>query len=560
MDMSQKTIKHLFTQRNKMYIPTYQRRYSWKRENVERFLDDIEKVIENIDDPDYTHYIGTVYIQEKQRGVWELIDGQQRITTISLIAHSIISNISSRDVEQAFNKKTWEHEYLIDRDSGEIKVELSYDDEIEYNDIRTKGDTKGEGTIKTNYRLINKWVQDEFIEKERDLEVIIKALDRLRIIEVALSEKDNAQEVFDGINATGQPLTTGEQMKNFLLMPFDKNEQERLYLEFWRPIEIELGTANNFHKYLTIYLTVKNETQLNTTSSLTKYATFKFFKDKFGLGNREFLESFKYYFDVYMSIQENRFNNRDIKITMNRILYAVKTDGDALGYLIQLVEYYNTGNIDDGEFLRVLRLHEGYILRRILTDGYGGSKSFYNFIHKASREYKETNRATYEEGVKYTLNRGMDSRTPLNTEVELKVQTTGIGKSKTYLAKYVLERIENGHSKEQMDVYEDTSTYTVEHIMPQTLTDEWERQLGVSQTEQAPTYLHTLGNLTLTGYNSEYSNKSFEEKLNVENGFRDSRFTNLNRYLVNKTNWDINMIKDRSVELARRLNELYPYE
>ena len=560
MDMSQKTIKHMFLQREYMYIPTYQRRYTWKRENVIRLLDDIERVIENLDDREYTHYIGTVYIQEKQRGVWELIDGQQRVTTITLLVQAIINNISDRDSEMRKDKEHWRSEFLEDRDTGENKIELSYDDEIEMEQLRDGIDKTGTSEIKVNYRIIEKWLNENYIGKEKDIRDIVRALDRLRIIEVALSGKDNAQEVFDGINATGQPLTLGDQVKNYLLMPYTKEEQEDMYMNYWRPVELEFGTANNFQKYLKMYITIRNEAQTHSDVGTNAYERFKHYKERFGLDNKEFLEELKDNFDIYKKIENNRFEDRKTKEIMRRLSYVLFKDTDALGYLIQIVKMKEDLEITENEFKETLEVLEGYILRRILNDGYTQTHSYYNYLNKIVRKRMEYSGESYSSSLRSALNSDIEKRTPSDNEIRIRVKNVVIYRSGGRNARYLLERIENGDSKEQMDVYSDKSKYTVEHIMPQQLSEEWKRKLGESQVEQASIYEHTLGNLTLTGYNSEYSNRTFEEKMEDVNGYRDSRFTNLNNSVVNKTVWDINTIKNRTEELAQRIMDMYPYE
>lgn len=577
----------MFFQRKHMYVPTYQRSYTWKRENVNRLLEDIERAIERIkknekeDDGnkkvEENHYIGTVYIQEKNTGEWELIDGQQRVTTLTLLIQAIINNIS--DIEGEYNeedasdedaeehakllksKDFWNTEFLVDRETGENKVELSYDDEKDLEELRENGDKRGTSAIKTNYRIIDKWIRENFIEKEIDLGDIILATDRLRIIEVALSEKDNSQVIFDGINATGQPLQTGDQVKNYLLMSYGKQKQQDLYMKYWRPIELGVGVADNYRTVQTIFLTVLLGNQINNNKRLNKYEEFKFFKMKFDLDNEEYLKEFKDFYDIYVKIEENDFKNTKIKEPMKRIAYTIFKETESKGYIIQIVKHLIDGHIDEEEFIRAIDVLEGYILRRILADGYKKSGSHFNYLHRKVLERIEHTGQTYSASLKQILNSEIGNKTPTDWEILLTVGTLNIYRSKTYnFTRYLLERIENGGTKEQMDIYTDSKRYTIEHIMPQTLSEEWKSQLGESQVEQASIYKDTLGNLTLTGYNSEYSNKTFEEKMEVVNGYRDSRFINLNKSVVNKTSWGINTIKNRTEELAQRVMDMYPYE
>lgn len=559
MDMNQKTVKDLMTQRERMYIPTYQRRYSWNKEHVYRLLQDIMVVIDNLNDVDYKHYIGTVYLQDKHRRNWEVIDGQQRITTITLLVQAIIKYIDDSDNGNNQKKLLWEFQYLIDEDTGLYKLELSYDDELDFKAIRDSGDTTGDSNVKINYRFIYKWLDSEFLEKYDDLELIIKALNRLKVIEVTLFERDNAQEIFDGINATGKPLDLGTQVKNYLLMGLPKDEQDDLYMNNWRQVELELGTSNNFYTFLTMYLTIKNEAQIK--KKMTAYGRFIYYKNKFKLSNREFIEDINYYFGLRDMIYHSNFENKKIKGVMKRLVSAMGTSSDSFGYMLQVIDYWKQNNIDDNELLRTLHILEGYLVRRTLYDGYSGTRSYYNYLHKSTKELIGLELgggiATYSKALSRVLNNNIDFKTPSDSDIRLKVETVNLYKQ-TNLTKLLLERIENAEQKEQIDVYGNIS-YTIEHIMPQTLSDEWKNNLGERDLEKYGVYLNTLGNLTLTGYNSEYSNKLFKDKLNGKNGLKSSRFKKLNESVIINDNWNIETIKYRTFVLADILMELYPY-
>ena len=141
--MRQQTINSLLNQRKQLYIPSYQRRYSWKQENVERFLNDMMGVIDkliNKENVEKGHYIGTIYLQEKDNGVWELIDGQQRLTTVTLLAYAVVDMVVSSNPHDIYNKRKWTDQYIIDDDSVEYKLQLGYDDELNFKEIRDKGD------------------------------------------------------------------------------------------------------------------------------------------------------------------------------------------------------------------------------------------------------------------------------------------------------------------------------------------------------------------------------------------------------------------------------------
>lgn len=557
--MGRKTARDILVTRGNMYVPTYQRRYSWDQNNVDRFLDDILTVINSLDKPEgerYKHYMGTVYLQETSSNMWELIDGQQRITTLVLLLHAALT-VEEDDTDVVKATKESNRGFLLTgHDRQSFKVELSYDDDNSFNDIRLTGATAGSDNVTTNYRRIQKWLKDEFYSKYDDVQVLIDAIGYINLIEVTLHADDNAQEIFDGINATGKPLQVGDQVKNYLLMGMPKEEQVELYRTKWRPIELDLGSANRFGSFLMLYICIIHQGQLPTHKPATQYERFIKHKQWAGLSNAEFISDFKYYYDLLKEFEAGTIGTPKTRGLVKRLYLLHKSDSQALGYLLQVFNAWVSGEVIDEELYQILYTIEGYNVRHLLANGNTGSNDFYYGLHKNVKKGLREG-VTYVEELKRLLKNNSGKSMPTDAVIRGAVATNK--QAININTKFLLERVANGGTKEPVEVY-DNGNYTIEHIMPRTLTPEWKESLGRVDTEQADIYLHTIGNLTLTGYNSEMSNKTFNTKLNAVNGLKSSVLRRLNESIIGQRRWGIKVIKERSLALAEILIAMYPYD
>lgn len=561
----------------KYRIPMYQRNYTWERENIDQLFSDLERLV-HIKGAE-KHHFGSIYMKrEKEEEVnsireeeFVIIDGQQRMTTILLI-YLVMYRVSEEkqikakresDVESAImvdrNLETL-RDYLYLEDGGELRIrmELNRDDNEALDEI-LEGDLAGSLNLKTNYRLIDRTIR----ESDYSVKNYIDAIGRLEVMEVRLAEYDNEQEIFDGLNAKGKPLNFGEQMKNYFLMGKEREEQEFLYEEYWLPIErgLDYKIGDNFKNLVELYFTIYNEAQIK--GNVPNYNRAKMFIKDNNMEKDDVLANLKKTLNTRTEIKELRVRGHKIEDKLARI---GRIAGDnMMVFLVPSYEKYREGIIPEEEYENVLHFLEGYLVRRMLITSGVGEESVYDWINKVGMESLESG-GRYDEAVIEAMRSRIRGKGEYPTDNKIReegvrLQHSVRGKERRKKV-YLMERLENGHSKEYMEIlenYGEGNAYSIEHIMPQKLTETWESMLGDNYEEVHKEYLNMIGNLTLTGYNSSYGNKPFQEKQNMLYGYRRSKFTWLNLMPAQEEVWTKEEIEKRARAIIERVIDLYPY-
>ncbi len=528
-------------QKNQLVIPIYQRVYSWEKEQCKQLWDDIIKIGGN--DKMDGHFIGSIlYVLDRithSNNALPIIDGQQRLTTITLLLTALRDHCSDK-------RKEIENDYLINsnRDGDKkFRLILSESDKDTLLYLIDKDRRKpSEPSLKIveNFKLFEEWVSNT-----DKLETIFKGLDKLMIVGIALEKgKDDPQLIFESMNSKGIELTQTDLIRNYIVMETEIEKQEGFYNKYWRAMEEEFKQNKKlFDRFVRHYLTIKTREIPNINKV---YVVLKDYRQKEGIGIEDLLKDLQKYCGYFCRIVFKKESDKDLNKALG---FLVDLEMDVIyPLLLELYSDYSDGVLSKADFRRSIALIESYICRRAVC-GLGTNSlnkvflSFTRYIQKD--EYFKSLEAHFGSLTE-------KQRFPNNDEFKKLFITIDFYKFKKN--KYFFERLENFDTKEPVN----TQECTIEHIMPQELTEEWERDLGENFQEIHNKYLHTIGNLTLTGYNSEYSNKSFQEKQGMEKGFKDSPLR-LNQGLRDLESFGEEEIKKRANDLADLALKIWIY-
>ncbi|RVZ10850.1 DUF262 domain-containing protein [Helicobacter pylori] len=540
------------SQEKQFVIPIYQRVYSWEKEHCEQLWDDIIKIGGN--DKMNGHFIGSIlYVLDgytHSNNPLLIIDGQQRLTTITLLLIALRNHLS----DEVKRKKM--ESYLINSDKDgdkKFRLILSESDKDTLLSLIDKNRRKpSEPSLKIveNFKLFEKWIR-----KNTDkLETIFKGLKKLMIVWIALDkEKDDPQLIFESMNSKGIELTQTDLIRNYIIMETEVGKQEDFYNQYWRAMEEDFKQSEKqskkqskredlFSKFVRHYLTIKIG---KTPNEKRVYEAFKDYQQKEGIEIEDLLKDLQKYCGYFCQIAFKKEADKDLNKALS---FLVDVEMDVVyPLLLELYSDYKDGVLSKQDFISIIYLIESYICRRAVC-GLGTNslnKVFPSFTkHIQKNEYFKSLKAHFG----YLTEK---QRFPNNDEFKKLFITIDFYHFKKI--KYFLERL-NFDTKEPVN----TKECTIEHIMPQTLTEEWERDLGGNFQAIHDKYLHTIGNLTLTGYNSEYSNKSFQDKQGMEGGFKDSPLR-LNQGLKDLESFGEKEIEKRANDLADWALKIWTY-
>ncbi len=535
------------SQEKQFVIPIYQRVYSWEKEQCKQLWDDIIKTGGN--DQIEGHFIGSIVFVHD--GIYTtnynellIIDGQQRLTTITLLLTALRDHWSDK-------RKEIEDHYLINSDKDgdkKFRLILSESDKdtlLFLIDKDKRKPSKPSSKIVENFKLFEEWIR-----KNTDkLETIFKGLEKLMIVYIALKKgKDDPQLIFESMNSKGIELTQTDLIRNYIVMETEVEKQESFYGKYWRAMEEEFEQNKKlFDRFVRHYLTIKTREIPNINKV---YVALKDYQQKERIAIENLLKDLQKYCGYFCQIVFKVFKKEADKDLKKALGFLVDLEMDVVyPLLLELYSDYSDGVLSRDDFKHSIDLIESYICRRAVC-GLGTNslnKVFPSFTkHIQKDEYFESLKAHFG----YLTEK---QRFPNNDEFKKLFITIDFYHFQK--REYFFERLEN--FKRQERVY--THEYTIEHIMPQTLTaEEWKKDLGENFQEIHNKYLHTIGNLTLTGYNQEYSNNSFQEKRDMENGFKQSPLR-LNQSLKDLEVFGEEEIKKRANDLADLALKIWTY-
>lgn len=528
-------------------LPIFQRRYSWGKAQCEQLWDDVLRVgeSENI----RSHFLGSIVsIGDGSPTVPEfrVIDGQQRLTTLSLLLSALGRAIEVKQFDIPIDRSRLEGYYLFnEKEDGarHYKQRLTKHDDRTYKQLLDDGQaTDNTSLLVENYRLFENKL------KHADLKVVYDGIQKLVIVDIALdSGSDNPQLIFESLNSTGLSLSQADLIRNYVLMGQESTFQDSLYEAYWYPMEQSFGEeyVRRFDLFMRDYLTLKTRIIPNKTKV---YESFKRYVDE--RRQPEALEAVIKEIVCYSEHYVRIVLLEEPDQTLCGGFEDIRTLGVEVVYpfLLGVYEDYKRGKLGKEEVIEILGLVESYLFRRAICDlqTQGLNRIFAGLMGRIDKE-------DYLQSLKIILSALIGTqRFPSDNDFRREFLTKDVYNLR--VRNYLLRKLENHNRKEPIRV----DDYTIEHVMPQALTDEWREELGENWSEVHAKYLHTMGNLTLTGYNPDLSNKTLIEKQFAEGGFLDSPLR-LNQSIRQAERWDEKAIVNRAEELVAKACEIWPH-
>lgn len=540
-------------------VPIYQRVYSWGTSECERLWED---VLHAGSQPEVgAHFTGSVVYVERDQGNIAaaephlIIDGQQRVTTVTLLMAALTKRLEElpddeREPVEGFAPKKIKALYLTNHlEEGDryYKLILSKSDRDALKAVIDEVPIpESDSRVPRNFGFFLKKVKDPDV----DLVAVCLGLKKLEIVDVRLTRgKDNPQLVFESMNSTGKALSQADLIRNFVLMDLHPGDQAKLYEHYWFPMEqkFKAGKERRFDEFVRHYLTLETGTIPREGDLYDAFKDFTKERAAAGVGVEEIV--------IKLSAYATRFARMALGLETSAELGSRFTQIETLRatpvypFLLRVYADFEEGVISEAEFVTILESTISYVLRRAIcgipTNSYRDTYAkFADAISPAN--YVDSVNAKY-------LTLPTNKRFPNDAEFSAALETVDLYNLK--IAKYFLNKLENYGRKEEVQERD----FTIEHIMPQNeaLSRAWRADLGPDWKDVQDRLLHTLGNLTLTGYNPEYSDKPFREKRDMEGGFRNSPL-HLNQHLGQLESWNEETITDRAARLAARAVEVWP--
>ena len=556
---AQPLIKFFDGSDKRFIIPLYQRNYDWKEDNCEQLFQDLIK-LHNSDRK--SHFFGSI-VSSIQSGTEDryIIDGQQRITTVSLMLIAMV-NAKKEGLIEAEDAKLVEKifkRYLVDEyqeDERKVKLKPIKKDMQAFDALlyKPKEQYIKESNVTRNYDFF----YDKIIHCGLTLDELFETIKKLEVINIRLDEDDDPQLIFESLNSTGLDLSEADKIRNYLLMSLAPAEQDDLYSRFWNPIEE--FTKYDPSSFVRDYLTMK---QGNIGRIDRIYFIFKEYAESIGVDRAALLEDMYHYARIYSQIDNAQIGSDKLSRKLNQLRTLDSTI--AYPFFMAFFDYTSNDGLSENEIYKVIDVIEAYWARRIICNLPSNAlnkvfatlhRDVLNHINKVGND----NSPSYIEVLTYVLlKKGRSSVFPTDEEVAGDFISRQVYKMPANQRMFILERMENRDNKERHDVVKELTekNITIEHIMPQTLSNEWKTALGDDCERIHQHYLHTMANLTLTGYNSQYSNLSFAKKRDMEKGFKDSAFR-LNNYVKSCDQWTETELKHRQQDLLQVFMNLWP--
>lgn len=545
--------------KNTQYVvPIYQRVYSWTEHECRQLWDDIVRAGTRADL--VNHFTGSIVYIEKGQGTTTaeepdlIIDGQQRVTTVTLLLAALAEHLDAlpedeREPVMGFAPAKIRGHYLTNvYESGDryFKLLLSKNDRDALKAIINRAPIpKNESKIPANYQLF----KNLLVAPSTDLVDVCRGLNKLVVVDVRLARGvDDPQLVFESMNSTGKKLSQADLIRNFVLMDLPPSHQERMYEDYWFPMEREFQGADEklFDEFVRHYLTLKTGQIPRLDDIYDAFKAYAFEVDGVGQTRDELVVELHQHAMWFVAMALGRETSQRLSRLFAE--FDQLTASVVFPFLLRLYSDYSSGVLPENDFATILEGVIAYIFRRAVC----GIPS--NSHNKTFASLGNTiDPANYVESVwGRLLTLPAYKRFPSDDEFIDALRTTDLYNFRR--APYLFRKLENHGRKEEVS----TAEYTIEHIMPQNenLSLAWQHDLGEDWQQVHATYLHTLGNLTLTGYNPEYSDRPFAEKRDMPGGFKESPLF-LNRGLGQIETWNAQQIEARAERLARQAVDVW---
>lgn len=534
---------------NQFVIPIYQRNYSWDEKQCQQLWEDILRVGSNESIP--LHFVGSiVYVHSSQSTVAVsapllVIDGQQRLTTLTILLEALARALGESEPLDGFSEKKIRNKYLSNPDENDerhYKLLLSDTDKDSLMALIRGADLPKNHSlrIKENFEFFTEKLSD----KNTSIEQVCRGIAKLMIVDIALErDQENPQLIFESMNSTGKALSEADLIRNYILMGLEPTLQSSIYIDLWRPMELEFGQeayGDQFDDFMRHFLTLKTGDipRLSEVYEAFKEYSVKFFAED---GNvRDLVSDIRKYARYFVAMALDGESNPKLKPLFDDLFKSLNYSV-AYPFLMEIYSDFEAGIIEEKDFIEVIKLVESYVFRRSICQIPTNSmnKTFAEF----TRHIDKSNYLSSLKGHFYQLK----SYRRFPSDAEFKSVLLYRDVYNFMHRSYLLRKLENFGKKEFVSV----ENYTIEHVLPQNpnLGIEWQNELGEDWKAIQERYLHTIGNLTLTGYNSEYSDRPFSEKKSMKGGFLESPLK-LNKAIAAQEKWNETAILERANQIS----------
>lgn len=540
-------------------IPVYQRNYTWRaKEEVEVFLDDLERLVYN---KHSAHFFGIIIYLDLPRAFnhheYQVVDGQQRLTTVFLTLYALKHMSQQYDDDSAFSNKL-DDMYLVNKyiEDASMKLKLKplvSDDnvyvKIVEDNLKSLNKDEQNTNVYKNYVAIKNRISN-WLSEDYTFEDLLAALQKLYIVTIPLLSTDDPQQIFESINSTGVPLTAADLIRNYLLMGEEDTEQERLYNKYWKPLEAKVENSKALEEFFRLFLA-------NQTYDLPKkndvYNAFKLWYEEVNndLSKQEIFEKINRYMKYYWAI----YSDVDIVKELPALRFFRRSSSVMPApFLMAIYRLYDDDKISIKTFDEIIDLVDIYLTRRALVarDTSEITRFFPSFLKRVvlatGDEYENI-----LENVKYLLiNDTKFTAMKMPTDQDLR---EFLSHNDAYILKCtrsVLDKLELINNSAQVDL----SNLNVEHLLPQTATDYWKQYVPEDEYDQ---YVGLIGNLTLATSlnNSEMGNDEWGKKKEI---LAKTKHIKLNEDLLTYDEWTKDCIKNRTRQMIDRIINIYPYQ
>lgn len=540
-------------------IPVYQRKYDWKLENCRQLYSDLKKIVL---EGRSSHFFGSIVssvVPVGSRLEYHIIDGQQRLTTVTLLLLAMRNLIAQQKLISQSGRLD---EQIAQRFL--ISPWAAADDQIKLRPVKgdrealarlfgDEEDVDPTSNLTHNYRFFC----DMLLKENISVDELYAAIGKLEIISITLDHDDNAQLIFESLNSTGLALEEGDKIRNYILMGLNPREQNSYYDTYWT--KIEKCTGNDVSSFVRDYLSIKEQV---TPTLNTVYHAFKIYADGIRKPITTLLDDLLRYARLFEKLRtcksglgEKRLD--DCLYRMSRLDIGVTRP-----FLMEVLRLNQDGKLSSQDVLTVFLTTEDYLFRRNICEvPTNALNKIFLMLNKEILRYDGTTENYVEKFVYAMLSKRESGRFPDDEEFSTALAAKQVYSMRGKYKAYLFERLENYGTIETKDVYThlDNKVYTIEHIMPQHLTPAWTRALGPNSAEIHSTWLHRLANLTLTGYNPNLSNKTFAEKRDAEEGGYKASGLKMNQKIAQKETWGLAELEERNHELVALALKIWPF-
>ncbi|CAB4866024.1 MAG: DUF262 domain-containing protein [Actinobacteria bacterium] len=542
---------------NQFVIPIYQRNYSWDEKQCQQLWEDILRVGSNETIP--LHFVGSiVYVHSSQSTVAVsapllVIDGQQRLTTLTILLEALARVLGENEPLDGFSEKKIRNKYLSNPDENDerhYKLLLSDTDKDSLMALIRGADLPKNHSlrIKENFEFFT----EKLSEKNTSIEQVCRGIAKLMIVDIALErDQENPQLIFESMNSTGKALSEADLIRNYILMGLEPTIQSTIYVDLWRPMELDFGQeayGDQFDDFMRHFLTLKTGDipRLSEVYEAFKEYSVKYFAED---GNvRDLVSDIKKYARYFVAMALGGESNPKLKPLFDDLFKSLNYSV-AYPFLMEIYSDYEAGIIEEADFIEIIKLVESYVFRRSICQIPTNSmnKTFAEF----TRHIDKTDYLSSLKGHFYQLK--SYRRFPADEDFKSALLYRDV--YNFYHRTYLLRKLENFGKKEFVSV----ENLTIEHVLPQNpnLGIEWQKELGQDWKAIQERYLHTIGNLTLTGYNSEYSDRPFSEKKTMKGGFLESPLK-LNKIIAAQEKWNESAILNRTNQISGEILKIWP--